>query len=1154
MVTVTFLTLFLGLTTGVQPVTVAVDGPVARVELLLDGTVCDARESPPWRFRCDFGEELAPHRLEARALDAEGRELAADHQQVNLAPRQSSLEMTLERDAEGTPRSLLLAWRSVAFDKPASVRVRLDGEPLAADDPSRFPLPEEMVEGDPHQLHVATAEATFPDGSIARTELTFGGFFGEAVATPNTAVALLPEEGRRLREPADAAGLLVHSGQGGEGAEPAPLRPVALESGAADLVAVVEGSALPELAALRGRFFGLDGRGGRTGMERGDRFFLVDPVPRRGSSPRGGAGGYELFATSPPRQVEEGGLAWQLAHVAFPRGVPQRLADAVAMAAMQAVAGGRPRTVLLVLGPEARDESRQTVAGVRRFLERLRVPLAVWWVERDPRHLPADVRDAVLERWPERRRRQVELAAAWGGLVEVRNFRDLLKASRELRGAVDRQQVLWVEGFHLPTEVALARPGGFRLLGEDAVRGERVQSAESLAARAEETLAGLASEDPSPDGAEFLADAGDPAPAEGSRPGETAVAGLPEPPALQPGGGTGMVWTVSPSGPLLLSEGDLVAFSESLRVDLVEVDVVVTDRQGRPVSDLDRDDFEVYEDGRRVDITHFARTGPEVPASTAATGRGHDHREAARAGQEGSPAPFHLAIYLDDANMGPEQRNRMLERLPALLDHLPPQARIQVVVRDGGLKVGQPFTTDREATLRMLETAARGSGGGHQVDRERYLAIRQVLAREGIDDALRAADLYASQRMGEVRRAVSDLTALVDSLAPLPGRKAVLYVGAELPQVPGREAFRAVQEAYGTATYGRTGHPALRAAQWDASPLYAELARRANGARVTFYGLDAGGLRLPEGTVEQREHTPLASLDPEIAENALRPLQILAHETGGFAITGSNRIAPELARLAEDFSSGYVLGYAAPPMEARGEAREGPEALRNLEVRVKRPGLRIRHREGYVPRTPDRRMEEAVLAALTLPPPPSPFTPQLAFGEAVPMADTSLRLPVLVKVPMAELVLVRRGSLYTTRLELFVVVEDEEGQRSPVRRAEIGIELPEDQAELARGFYTLNLPLRFDAGEHRVAVGVRDQQTGAEAVAVGSVDVTRSDAPLQLFLARRLGHELPVAGVHMLDRQLVGGGWFEAPPSPNPFDRHPFAPGELPPGQVRHWD
>jgi|GEM_PF-475646 len=1142
MTSLTILTLFLGLTTGSQTVALSVEGPAARVELRVDGEVCGERQRPPWLFRCDFGEELAPHRLEAVAYDDEGRVLARTGSHANLQPRQAEAEMVVERDAEGRAEALRVVWDAVADSTPTSLLVSFDDVPLELPEaaPSagslRLPLPDH----DPRQIHFASAELTFPDGTAARADVAFGGALSDEVNTRSSGIPVIlaggPAGGGPV-SPAEAAAGLASRRPGAGGA---PLRALAFEGGEADVVAVVEASAAAELAALRQRFRA-DGTGARepeaaAGLEAGDRFTLVDPTPRA-AAPAGGDR-HDLFQASPPRFASQGGLVWQLTHVFFPPSPGQHLADAVAMAGMQAAAGSRPRTVLLILGPEARDDSRFTPQEVRRYLDRLRVPLAVWWLEREGRELDRrERRQAALDR-DQRRMRKRAFATAWSGVEEVTSFRDLVRSAERLRQRVGEQRVLWVDGLHLPTEI-VARQGPaapVRLVGVGSARGGEVVTAEKIELRpgqeVGEALLAESGQFPGAAGREAGTDrAGDGAqPAsQGATPGETV-------PALAAEG-----------GPLLLAGAGLESFRDSLRVDLVEVEAVVTDRRGHPVTDLGPDDFELLEDGRPVEIRHFASLAPEVEARTAGGHAATDTspQPAPPPLAESLPQPPHVVIYLDEDNMLASERNRMLHRLEPLLSGLPEGARIQVLAQHGGLKPLLPFTRDREAVRQALERATAGSGGARQRDRERWRALDRVMAADSEEEALRVAVLYASQRMVEVKTTVGHLTSLVDSLAPLPGRKAIVYLGSGLQILAGREAFQVRDPG---PNFGRSGHPALRAGEFDATPLYKQLAARASAARVAFYGIDAGGVRGAAAfDVQRRGSSPGLQLDADIAENVARPLQLMAQATGGVAITGSNRIEPEIARVADDFSRHYVLGFSPGADE--------PGGIHRIEVRPRRPGLRVRHRTSYLHRDPDQRLTDAVTAALSLPPDEAASGPSLTFGSRVRLDDGTFRVPVEVRIPFSEMVLVPSGSRWVNDLEVFVAVASPDGATSPVRRAPVSIDLSTAAARAARGDYSVTVPLRMAAGEHRVAVGVRDAVTGVETVTAAGTDVEAPASPLQIWVAeRRQGGDgaKAVAGAVLLsatshaDRKMLarnGATGSRLVPTNPP---HPFAAGLAP--------
>ena len=115
------------------------------------------------------------------------------------------------------------------------------------------------------------------------------------------------------------------------------------------------------------------------------------------------------------------------------------MADAVAVAALQALAGNHRRAVLLVLGDAPEDASRYDAGTVRRYLEAVRVPLAVW--------APGDLKAAATPK-----------TAAWGTVRDVSAPRKLSSEFDRLRDDLAAQRIVWLEGSHLPTAVALA-PG-----------------------------------------------------------------------------------------------------------------------------------------------------------------------------------------------------------------------------------------------------------------------------------------------------------------------------------------------------------------------------------------------------------------------------------------------------------------------------------------------------------------------------------------------------------------------------------------------------------------------------------------------------------------------------------------------------------------------
>lgn len=432
-----FLTLLLGLVAGPATVEVAVSegAKVAAVELRLDGETVARRESPPWRFVVDFGEELVPHRLHAVALDPGGRELARTTQTVNVPRPPAEARLVLDRGTGGMPRSAAVAWDVLWPAELEQVVVTLDGRVLPDAAPEGFDLPAL----DPSSLHVLTAELSFAGGLRATAEAVFGGAYGDRVETELTGVPL-----RHPRQEIPSARALAGRFRAG-GRAPAV---VAVERPGADVVLVRDTSAQRHLQRLvseaEASYRRLHRRVPRDLLPLGgdDRLRLVwTPLAAVAGDPRHPVLPPGLFGDV--RGTWGRGLDLGVLLVEGETGpVPERIADAVAVAGRMAASGNRPRAVVLVADPSTPDSSRHPPARVRRYLERLRVPLEVWSTTGEP--LPG-----------------------WGEVRPVDGWTKLQEAARQLRSLLRSQSVVWLEGDHLLAEVTLAPPeDGLALAGE----------------------------------------------------------------------------------------------------------------------------------------------------------------------------------------------------------------------------------------------------------------------------------------------------------------------------------------------------------------------------------------------------------------------------------------------------------------------------------------------------------------------------------------------------------------------------------------------------------------------------------------------------------------------------------------------------------------
>ena len=424
---IAFATLLLGLISGIYPIEVTVSGPVAAVEFTLDGAAAGRLEHPPWIQRIDLGADLLPHQLVARALDAQGKEIASATQWINLPRPPAEVQIVLEGDGQGAPRAARLAWQSVNGVNPMSIDLTLDGEALPVDAAGRAALPAK----DMNSLHVLSADLWFPPGVTARRDVAYGGRYGSEVATELTAVPVRLRPGATLPQPPGLAGWFSLRGQ--------PLTADAVENGPGKVIVVrvpAGGEIINKLVASNRRQSYLDFRDRmRLGPEDRVRFLSLASSPYRQSKIPA-----ELFGLSRELTPKEGGIFWLLSGYTYlnpPKANEQRIADAVAVAGLQAAAENDRRAVVLVLGGHEQDASRYDPAVVRRYLEAVHVPLFVWNLYRTG--------SSAARAWME----------SWGKVEDISTMPKLEAAVSRLKAELDSQRIVWLDGRHLPQAIAL---------------------------------------------------------------------------------------------------------------------------------------------------------------------------------------------------------------------------------------------------------------------------------------------------------------------------------------------------------------------------------------------------------------------------------------------------------------------------------------------------------------------------------------------------------------------------------------------------------------------------------------------------------------------------------------------------------------------------
>lgn len=394
--------------------------------------------------------------------------------------------------------------------------------------------------------------------------------------------------------------------------------------------------------------------------------------------------------------------------------------------------------------------------------------------------------------------------------------------------------------------------------------------------------------------------------------------------------------SASPSG--LAQQPQPPTFRSSTR--LVQVSVVVQDSRNRAVDGLKADDFQVFENGKEVPVSFFASVGSAAPGATpanlealAAKGRFTNRIQSPSGGGV-------VAILFDQLNTAAMDQAYARQHLVNYLRSIRSDDRVALyVLTAAGMRVLYDFTRDAESLVRALERLDAGEtaaaiGADQQLPAE-LLEGLSAFARGAIDSMTSHFALLRGTTT------IEGFEEIARHLAGVPGRKNVVWISSGFPfSIP-------------------DGGPSGMLFS-NLTPETQRAARALNHADASVYPVDARGL------VSLSTDANAPGRVPTLAEvmTPLDGLRAVADWTGGHAFAHTNDIGRAIARAVDDSRQSYLLGYYPANVDWN-------ERFRKIEVKVRRRGVQVRHREGYFALPPDaagtRPRQAAVAAAVASP-------------------------------------------------------------------------------------------------------------------------------------------------------------------------------------------
>ena len=537
-------------------------------------------------------------------------------------------------------------------------------------------------------------------------------------------------------------------------------------------------------------------------------------------------------------------------------------------------------------------------------------------------------------------------------------------------------------------------------------------------------------------------------------------------------------------------------FSDTIDVRVVNVEVVVTDREGDRIRGLDATDFELLVDGEPVPIGYFTEIDEGVArAARAGADKAEDGGlQAVPSLAPDEPAPTNYLLFIDEFFAVRRDRDRVLKRLERDLEQLGAHDRMAVVAFDGRNVARLADWTGARDELRDAFREARkreALGVMRRADIDPAATApepqdRAAAALAGIEGApplnsvRRAATaLNLSKRERQIQQSVLAATATVRSFADPPGRKAMLVLteGWGVPEFDNPDPFGppppSIESIYGPLVHaanrlGYTLYPV------DLAGLNPRFANSPFGIGDVSVGYNAGASARSPSAQPSPFDAP-QGLNLEWSQDAA--FGYLAHETGGLPMINAFRDIA-LAEAAADTRHYYWLGFEPP--------RNQDDELHDIEVRLTgRADLRVRSRQSYLDLSKSAELTMMVEGSVLFGGAPGQETLAVRFSPPERARGRKVEVPMEIAIPLDDVELLPMGGRFTNELEFRVTVINEAGERSETPVEKIRISGAAEPPPGAVFVYETTLLIR--SHEHRYVASVYDPLTGAVLSASGTV-------------------------------------------------------------------
>ncbi len=395
---------------------------------------------------------------------------------------------------------------------------------------------------------------------------------------------------------------------------------------------------------------------------------------------------------------------------------------------------------------------------------------------------------------------------------------------------------------------------------------------------------------------------------------------------------------------------------------LIQLDIVVTDKKGNQITDLNPEDFEIFVNGEKQDISNFsyifskaaniANTASASPKNNKSTNKYSVPPPPAKSKLEDVRRTY--AIIVDDLGLSTPSISVVKDAIRKFInEQMQPGDLVAIIRTGGGVGAFQSFTTDKRQLLVAVDKIkwngqGRGTAGGYFEPISPDLKEELVSINKGGETAVGAeTDREFENQIDEFRN-VQEFNTENFSVGTL---GSINYVVSGMRELPGRKAAMVFSEGFNLTSQSPT-NPARRMSTrvLEAMRVLADLANRSS---VVLYTLDPRGLQIPgmfnsdDRVTDIFDTGSTAVKTSEIRQrdflDSQQSLRFLAEETGGIAFVNQNDLTKGLREAVEDQSGYYLIGYQpdSETFDIKGTK------FNKVLIKVKRDDLRVRYRSGF---------------------------------------------------------------------------------------------------------------------------------------------------------------------------------------------------------------